>query len=411
MLRERVQGQPLAVLVLIIGGWIAFRVVAWQPPHWNHAEYVGNDLPLQVAAPEQALRDHGHGNLASGHAEAPGYGIDRGPISPPTAYFPFDPRQPYWGLDKVAALPHRGIGQSAPSPRQTVEPSRFVHIVPGGGHDHHDHHERPEGRAMVAAGHQLMWMAALARMSVPPELAPYVGQSASEAPSPVPMSPGRAQKSGDRWSADSWLLLRQESKQALASGRPIYGGSQAGAVLRYHLAPKSGHRPMAYLRVSQAMGGISQSEAALGAGLRPVPGIPIMVAAEARAFRSGGKTSIRPAALAYTELPPAKLPLGFKGETYLQGGYVGGDFKTAFVDGQLRVDRSLVKAGKQELRLGGGAWGGAQKGAERLDVGPSATAALNLAGVPSRIALDWRFRLKGNAEPKSGPAVTVSAGF
>jgi hypothetical protein len=257
MLQERVRGQPLAVLMLIVGGWIAFRVMAWQPPHWNHAKHVHNDPPSQIAASETALYGHGdpasHVAVAPVHAAGPDYGIDRGPISPPAVYLPFDPRQPYLSMDLVPAASQRGTGQIARPPRQAGAVFHSVYGAPGA----RIHDERPEGRAMAAAGHQLMWMAALARMSVPPELASYVGQSSPEAPSPVPMSPGTAQKNGDRWSADSWLLLRQEGNQTLASGRPVYGGSQAGAVLRYHLAPTSGHRPMAYLRASQAMGGIS----------------------------------------------------------------------------------------------------------------------------------------------------------
>ncbi|MDD3799128.1 MAG: hypothetical protein PHE36_08125, partial [Novosphingobium sp.] len=115
--------------------------------------------------------------------------------------------------------------------------------------------------------------------------------------------------------------------------------------------------------------------------------------------------------LAYTEVPPFRRPLGFTGETDLQGGYVGGRFKSGFIDGQLRVDRPLADLAGARQRLGGGIWGGAQKGASRLDIGPGATASLNIAGTPSRVSLDWRLRLLGDSEPKSGPALTISAGF
>ena len=43
------------------------------------------------------------------------------------------------------------------------------------------------------------------------------------------------------WQA--WALWRQDNDSPLLSGRPSYGRSQAGAVLRYHLAPTSGHAP------------------------------------------------------------------------------------------------------------------------------------------------------------------------
>jgi hypothetical protein len=56
-------------------------------------------------------------------------------------------------------------------------------------------------------------------------------------------------------------------------------------------------------------------------------------------------------------------------------------------------------------------WGGAQKHAERLDVGPSVAASFRIGEANSRLALDYRFRVAGNAEPMSGPALTFSAGF
>lgn len=81
-------------------------------------------------------------------------------------------------------------------------------------------------------------------------------------------------------------------------------------------------------------------------------------------------------------------------------------------DGQVRVDRAITRIGKAELRAGAGAWGGAQEGASRLDIGPAA-----IVGVPvndaasARLAFDWRFRVTGNAVPQSGPELTLSAGF
>jgi hypothetical protein len=123
-------------------------------------------------------------------------------------------------------------------------------------------------------------------------------------------------------------------------------------------------------------------------------------------------SEVRPAAFAVTELPPARLPLGFRAELYAQAGYVGGRFATAFADGQVRVDRQVVPIGENaELRVGGAVSGGAQKHAERLDVGPSAAVSFRLGEANSRLALDYRFRVAGDAEPRSGPALTFSAGF
>src|SRR5690606_8281517 len=140
--------------------------------------------------------------------------------------------------------------------------------------------------------------------------------------------------------------------------------------------PSSAHRPAAYVRVSTALAGAADAEVAAGLTARPIPRVPVALAAEMRVAQLHTGTATRPAVFAYSEFPPLELPFGARGEAYLQGGYVGGDFATPFVDGQVRLDRTVAHFGSAELRAGGGAWGGAQKGAKRLDFGPGATVAV-----------------------------------
>ena len=129
-------------------------------------------------------------------------------------------------------------------------------------------------------------------------------------------------------------------------------------------------------------------------------------------MRTPTDTRLRPAAALVTELPVASLPLGFRAEAYGQAGWVGGTVATGFVDGQLRVERPLAKFAGGDLSAGGGLWGGAQKDASRLDVGPSARLTLHPTRQSTvRVAADWRFRIAGKAAPQSGPAITLSAGF
>ena len=122
-------------------------------------------------------------------------------------------------------------------------------------------------------------------------------------------------------------------------------------------------------------------------------------------------TEVRPAIFAVTEVPQMRLPLSVRGEAYVQAGYVGGDFATAFVDGQARLERQVARFGDSELTGGAGVWGGAQKGAARLDVGPTAGLSFRLGEARGHVAADYRFRVAGDAQPASGPALTVSAGF
>jgi hypothetical protein len=216
---------------------------------------------------------------------------------------------------------------------------------------------------------------------------------------------------GSRWSADGWLLLREDTTIPILSGRPSYGRSQAGAVVRYNLAPTSPLQPQAYLRGSAALAGPREREIAAGVSARPFPRVPLRLAVEARAGETARGTRLRPAAFAVTEFPPLRLPLGARAEVYAQGGYVGGEYATAFADGQVRVERPLAGRGETGLSAGAGVWGGAQRGAARLDIGPTAAVTFRLGEARGRIAADYRFRLAGDAEPSSGPALTVSAGF
>ncbi|MGN6501271.1 MAG: hypothetical protein ACTHKM_14140 [Tsuneonella sp.] len=112
-----------------------------------------------------------------------------------------------------------------------------------------------------------------------------------------------------------------------------------------------------------------------------------------------------------SELAPLALPFDLRAEAYLAGGYVAGANRTAFVGGQLRVDRHIGTIGGAAMRVGGGVWGGAQRGARALDLGPSARAEIPVGGHRVAVEAGYRWRVAGSAEPRSGPALTVSTGF
>lgn len=220
-----------------------------------------------------------------------------------------------------------------------------------------------------------------------------------------------------RLSADAWLLLRGGSAAAavpatpLAAGTAGYGGSQSGAVLRYRLFLEDPRRLSAFLRVSSATY-TSDREATLGLSARPVGSIPILLQAEARLQSDGNGSRLRPAVQAVSQFPPLALPLGWRGEVYAAGGYVGGRGATPFYDAQSVVDHPLFGIGRSaEFRLGGGAWAGGQKGVGRVDVGPRASVTFRVKRISVRAAVDYRARVAGHAAPGSGPALTLSAGF
>lgn len=215
-----------------------------------------------------------------------------------------------------------------------------------------------------------------------------------------------------RWSGDAWVLLREGSEQAQRAGPvlPLYGGSQAGAVLRYDLAPGSQFRPRAYLRAVHALD-TRESDLAAGLSIRPLAAGSLTVHAEARASRRGRRVETRPAAFLTAGVDQYRLPLGASLRAYAQAGYVGGGDATAFADGSIVAERDMLRSREKTVSAGVGVWGGAQRGAARLDVGPSASVRFPLGEAGARITIDYRLRVAGNAEPAAGAALTLSAGF
>ncbi|MCP9222441.1 hypothetical protein MKP08_06750 [Erythrobacter sp. LQ02-29] len=236
------------------------------------------------------------------------------------------------------------------------------------------------------------------------------------AAAPVPIIPlnlAARNAAGSRWSLDSWLFVRERAAELTSAGTTPanYGASQAGAVLRYRLAPGSSLDPAAYVRVARALGSTHETEGAAGLSAVPVASIPIRLHGEVRLRHDRAGSTIAPSAFLTTELPPVPLPGRFRLESYGQAGYVGGRYATGFADGQARIDRVVGTVGPLELRAGAGTWAGAQKGAARVDIGPTASTRIALGPASARLSVDYRIRVAGNAAPGSGVAVTLSAGF
>ena len=93
--------------------------------------------------------------------------------------------------------------------------------------------------------------------------------------------------------------------------------------------------------------------------------------------------------------------MDFRLDAYFQGGVVGLKRRDAFVDGAVTATRPVYR----NFSAGLGVWGGAQPGVYRIDAGPRVTMKVreNL-----RVHLDYRQRLAGNAEPGSGPTLTLA---
>ncbi|MEO6387871.1 MAG: hypothetical protein ABIT16_10100 [Croceibacterium sp.] len=396
--RASFRGQPLLVLGALLVGWTGLRVLTWQPP-FELAGQVERLVAAVTVAREETLSPQ-TGAKSPGEAASARSSVRRGEA--PDLFQPQPTLASPW-LDGVAvdepvtgAMPVQTLpGFAAPATPPATPPAP------------------PFDSPRVAIGNNLLLLAGLSQMQIPAVLLAYLPGAGVPAAAAMPVPPVSQPRLAamSRWSADSWLLLRRDTTTPILSGRPSYGRSQAGAVVRYRLAPGSGLQPQAHLRASRALAGPREQELAAGLSLRPLAGVPVRIVAEGRVTDTARGTRVSPAAYAVSEFPPLKLPLGTHAEAYVQAGYVGGRYATAFVDGQARVERPLARSGETDLSAGAGAWGGAQKGASRLDVGPTATVNFRLGQARGRVAADYRFRVAGEAEPSSGPALTVSAGF
>ena len=214
----------------------------------------------------------------------------------------------------------------------------------------------------------------------------------------VPMVPQR-----DRLSASAWSIMRGDNTQGLASGGQL-GGSQAGVRFFYTPGPEA---VALTARLSTPLAQSKGREAAIGIALR---GRNVGVIAEERfALDKGGRSA--PAIIVYGGISEVKLPGRFRLDSYAQAGVVGIATPAAFIDGAVRIERSILTVSGSSLAYGVGAWGGAQPGANRLDVGPQIVAHVAAARTSLRVSAEWRERVAGNASPASGPSVTVGIDF
>jgi hypothetical protein len=233
--------------------------------------------------------------------------------------------------------------------------------------------------------------------------APAAGPFAGARASPVAAQQWPRAMAG-RWSASAWLSVRPGTGLGAAPGGGQLGGSQAGARLAYML--DAGNRIALYGRLTAPLAGRGK-EAAAGVEWQPTS-LPMRLIAEQRVGFDGVRGG---PGLGLVGGIDEALGGGFRFESYAQAGAVARERIEPYADGAARATRTLAEEGGVRLAVGGGAWGGAQRDAARLDLGPSATVALPLGDAHVRVALDWRQRVAGDALPGSGLALTIGSDF
>jgi hypothetical protein len=220
---------------------------------------------------------------------------------------------------------------------------------------------------------------------------------------PSPVAPPSVAKAPSRLTGSAWLLARGGPAGTVSGGQ--LGASQGGLRLAYALG---GRRKVALVaRVATPLKGAGR-EAALGIEWQPT-GLPIRLVAEQRFALDGARGG--PTIGVIAGYGPADVAPGLRLEAYGQAGAIGRGEIEGFVDASARLTHPLGKLAGATIDIGAGAWGSAQRDAERFDIGPSIVAVLPVARKTIRLTLDWRERIAGGARPGSGPALSIGSDF
>lgn len=223
------------------------------------------------------------------------------------------------------------------------------------------------------------------------------------------ISPQRRRLIAESYAYSFWR--NGNSDGGLAEGGQ-YGGGQSGFVTTFELQPydrrNAPQRFALLVRATIAHDEIKEREVGFGVRWRPVKALPVSITAERRLRHDRADAF---ALYAAGGVNAVDLPLAFKLEGFAQTGVVGGKDGGAFFDGFVRADRDVARSEHMSLHLGAGSWAGGQRGAARVDVGPSIRSDIDILQTPIRITADWRFRIAGDARPGNGLALTLSTGF
>ncbi|WP_294101775.1 hypothetical protein [Sphingomonas sp.] len=207
-----------------------------------------------------------------------------------------------------------------------------------------------------------------------------------------------------RLSGSAWLIARSGSGLGQSPLGGQLGGSQAGIRVAYAIDRQ--RRVALVGRVATPLAGPGR-EAAVGVEWQPTRA-PVRIVAEQRLAIDGGGGG--PAIGVVGGVGP--VPIGnFRLEAYGQAGVIGRGRGVGYADGAVRIDHPIAKRHGVTLAAGLGAWGAAQPGAERIDVGPVLAATVPIAERRIRVALEWRARVGGRAAPGSGLALSIGGDF
>ena len=265
---------------------------------------------------------------------------------------------------------------------------------------------RPFASAPVQAATQASPPAAIPAMATAggtrPDRPPVVQDIATPLLSPAVLPPSIVQ-GGSRLAGSVWFIGRNGSAPGVAGSQ--LGASQAGVRTTYALGDN--RRLALAARVSAPVSGRGK-EAAVGIDWQPTRA-PVHVIAERRFALDGGPGGTMVGIVG--GFGPKAVAPGLHLEGYGQAGVILREQVEGFGDGAVRAPHPLRSIGAIRIDIGAGIWGGAQRGAARLDIGPSAGIVVPVGRGAVRVTADWRQRIAGDARPDSGPALSLGTNF
>ncbi len=215
---------------------------------------------------------------------------------------------------------------------------------------------------------------------------------------------------GKNWSLFGWFVFRPSQNFGNGAVNGQLSGSQYGVRLQHKLIRISKIVNLnANLRTSAPLDFADGKEAAIGLALKFSGKIPLDIILERR-FPIGTGTPAF-AAIAATGMNDVPITHSLLLSGYLQTGLVAATKAEPFIDGSMTIEREIHSRNSISLRVGAGLWGAGQFGASRLDMGPIIAARFPIGKGAVRVSAEWRQRVAGNAQPASGPAVSISTDF
>lgn len=304
-------------------------------------------------------------------------------------------------IEQAVPLPHMALSSAAPPAVVPSVPMRTpVHVVsalPGPAP------APPSAPAVLRLARNVppgrVQFAMLSLIGFGPTLA-VPGQDAAWAP----YAPGHAAAPAARplrIDGSAWLLSRSGAN----GGAGRLGGSQAGARLRLAVPGTA----LAAATTLSAPLDSAGKEARIGVEWQPTRA-PVRVVADQRVALDDG-TRGGPELALVAGINPVPVGGGLTLEGYGQGGAIARDRIEPYADVALRVTRTGPKLGRAKISLGAGLWAGAQREAQRVDIGPTLVTDIPVGDRHLRLAVDWRQRVGGGAAPGSGPALTLGTNF